>query len=133
MHRMLIQLVGCVLALNADYSVAEEAVHPASAYSPAVIEQLAMANKLIALGDARKDPLLLIVAAKIQKSLDADVGNTQAHSTMIEDVLDRAKKYAGIRKDLVNIADDIAAMRSKSYRSDCAGFQRGPCNEAVLY
>lgn len=48
--------------MNASLAFAEEA--KSAALSPAVIEQMDVANKLIALGDARKDPLLLIVAAK---------------------------------------------------------------------
>ena len=49
--------------------------------SAATIEQLALANKLIALGDARKDPVLLIAAAKLQKSL-----STEAAGYLIEKV-----------------------------------------------
>ncbi len=106
-------VAGVLLAGGINLALAEDAKKDA-APSPAVIEQMDLANKLIALGDARKDPLLLIVAAKLQKSLGAESASAPAQSGATDDVLDRAKKLSAGRKDLVGIADDVAAAKSKS-------------------
>jgi|CXWL01.1.fsa_nt_gi hypothetical protein len=107
--KLLSAFLGCVLALNSAASLADEDKGP----SPAVIEQLNVVNKLIALGDARKDPLLLLAAASLQKSMGAEVVSAPMKSTAPEDVLDRAKTLAAGRKDLIAIADDMAAVKSK--------------------
>lgn len=129
---MSVGMAGLLLAGGVDMVWADEAKQ-GSGLTPEVVEQLAVANKLIALGDARKDPLLLIAAAKLQKSLGAEAVSSPSQSRATGDVLERAKKLAVGRKDLIGIADDVAAAKSKSYRSDCMGFQHGACNEAVLY
>ena len=123
---------GLLLASVLDIASAEEAKQD-SGLTPAVVEQLMVANKLIALGDARKDPLLLIAAAKLQKSLGAEAASSPSQNTATKDVLERARKLAAGRKDMVGIADDVAAAKSKGYRSDCNDYQHGNCSEAVLY
>lgn len=85
----------------------------APALTPAAIEQMNLANQLIALGEARKDPLLLIVAAKIQKSLGAEAPALPKDSTESKTLLDNARKYAAGRKDLIGLVDDVAAEKSK--------------------
>ena len=58
--------VAAMLAVNAGAVLAQDE----KALSPAVVQQLDLINRLVALGDARKDPLLLLLAAaSIQKSL----------------------------------------------------------------
>jgi len=91
--------------------------------TPAVVEQLDVANKLIALGDARKDPILLIAAAKLQKSLSPEAAGNPAQSTATNDVLDRAKKLASGRKDLIGLADDVAAQKTKGGYIDAVSGQ----------
>lgn len=120
-------LAGLLLALNAGSGLADDGP------SAAVIEQLALANKLIALGDARKDPLLLIAAARLQKGLDRETIAAPAADTATGAVLERARQYAGARKDLIGLADDIAASRSKGYHLDCADLQHSPCVKSILY
>ncbi len=120
-------LVSVVLALTAGPALADEAP------STGLIEQLVLANKLIALGDARKDPLLLIAAARIQKNLDNQAIAAPAADTATRSLLDRARQYAGNRKDLIGLVDDIAAQKSKSYYFDCAEPQNRPCGKAILY
>jgi hypothetical protein len=83
------------------------------ALTPAAIEQMNLANQLIALGEARKDPLMLIVAAKIQKSLGAESPALAKQGTESKTLLDNARKYAAGRKDLIGLADDVAAEKSK--------------------
>jgi hypothetical protein len=120
-------------SINSSVTIAEE-VEAEFNPSPYAIEQLNLANKLIALGDARKDPIFLIAGATIQKNIGIAAPNSQHfESVQSDDVLIRAKKYAGSNKVMVNLVEDVIAMRSKSYRLDCNGFHRGPCNEAVIY
>ena len=56
--------VAAMLAVNAGAVLAQDE----KGLSPAVVQQLDLINRLVALGDARKDPLLLLAAASIQKS-----------------------------------------------------------------
>jgi hypothetical protein len=113
MKSKLVTIVGWLLVLYAGMSFAEEAKKVDQSPSPSVIEQMDLANKLIALGDARKDPLLLIAAAKLQKNLSAEAASNPTESTATEDVLERAKKLASGRKDLAGIADDVVAQKNK--------------------
>jgi hypothetical protein len=107
-----IGMTGVLLVGGINLALAEEAKKDALP-SPAVIEQVDIVNKLIALGDARKDSVLLIAAAKLQKSLGAEAASTPTQSTATTDVLERAKQFASGRKDIIGIADDVAAQKSK--------------------
>jgi hypothetical protein len=102
--------------------------------SPAVVAQLNLANKLIALGDARKDPLLLIAAAKIQKNLGGDAPELPSRLSSSSDILARAKTFAAGNNDLTGIIDDIEATRSKGYREDCNGLHHQTvCIDKIIY
>lgn len=114
-------MTGVLAVSSMNIAFAEEA--KSGALSPAVVEQLDVANKLIALGDARKDPLLLIAAAKLQKNLGAEAASTPSQSTLTNDVLDRAKKLSAGRKDLTGIADDVAAAKTKGGYIDAVSGQ----------
>lgn len=113
MKKLVSVVVGSVFVVNAGLAFAEEAKKAAPSLSPAVIEQMDVANKLIALGDARKDPLLLIVAAKLQKSFGAEAAGAPTQSVDTKEVLERAKKLSAGNKELIGIADDVAAQKSK--------------------
>ncbi len=119
-------LTGVVLALTAGTALAEDTP------SAGLIEQVALANRLIALGDARKDPLLLIAAARIQKGLDNQAIALPVADASIRSVLDRARHYAGKRKDLIGLADDIAAQKTKSHTLDCAEPLYPPCGKSLV-
>lgn len=119
-------LVAALLGLTAGHCLAEDTP------SVNVIEQLALANKLVALGDARKDPLLLIAAARIQKGLD-DTASAAPTDVSTRSVLERARHYAGSRKDLIGLIDDVAAQKSKGFALDCADPQYRPCRKELLY
>jgi hypothetical protein len=112
-NKLVTVVVSGVLLLNAGIAFAEEAKKAEQGPSPAVIEQMDIANKLIALGDARKDPILLIAAAKIQKTMGSEAASTPTQSTATTDVLERAKKLASGHKDLTGLADDVAAQKTK--------------------
>lgn len=110
-------MLGVGLLAGSAGCLAEEA--KAQGPSAAAIEQMNLANKLIALGDARKDPLLLIAAAKLQKSLSAEPAGVPTESIKPQDVLMRAKKYSGGQKDMEGLASDVDAMKSKGWDSYC--------------
>lgn len=95
---------------------AEEAV-----LSPAAMEQLSLAEKLIALGRANGDPLLLITAAQIRNTVSDRSIDLPEERTSQAALLDEAKALANGRADLTGIADDIAATRAKgcSVRYGC--------------
>lgn len=116
-------LAGGVLVMNLGTAVAGEEKPAEGALTPAVVEQIDVANKLIALGDARKDPVLLIAAAKLQKSLGAEAAGTPTESTATNAVLERAKKLATGRKDLIGLADDVAAQKTKGGYIDAVSGQ----------
>lgn len=113
MKKLVSVVVGGMFVMNACLALAEDAKKAEQEPSPAVIEQMDIANKLIALGDARKDPLLLIVAAKLQKSFGAEAASTPTQSADTKAVLERAKKLSAGNKELIGIADDVAAQKSK--------------------
>lgn len=87
--------------------------------TPAAIEQLNLANQLIAIGEARKDPLMLIVAAKLQKTAGMEMASLPKQGIEARELLEHAKKYAAGRKDLIGLADDVAAEKSKEYCKYC--------------
>ena len=109
-------VVAGALALGAGMAQAQDA----GAMTPAMVEQLNLAHKLIALGEARKDPVLLLAAASLQKSLGAAEGATlPAKSMAADDVLARAKAYSVGRPDLIGVADELGSVKSKaSWRID---------------
>ena len=106
--RILSIALAAFLAVPAGTALAQD-----NNLTPAVVEQLDMVNKLIALGDARKDPLLLLAAASLQKSMGAEGSTRPAQSTKPQDVLDRAKAMAGPRKEIAGLAEDLGATTSK--------------------
>lgn len=105
-----------VMTLGAGVAQAQDA----ATMTPAMVEQLSLAHKLIALGEARKDPVLLLAAASLQKSLASAEGTTlPAKSMAADDVLARAKSYSVGRPDLIGVADELGSVKSKaSWRID---------------
>ncbi|MGE0844872.1 MAG: hypothetical protein AB7L41_01295 [Flavobacteriaceae bacterium] len=83
------------------------------AFSPAAMEQVTIANKLIALGRAKNDPLLLIAAAYIRSTLSDDAIGTLDAMPSQSALLDEAKKLSNGREDFVGLVDDMAASKSK--------------------
>jgi hypothetical protein len=105
-----------LMVLNASTAMAQDE----KGMSPAMIQQLELVNRLVALGDARKDPLLLLAAASIQKSMGTDTATLPTQSTAPEEIIARAKGMAGGRKDIAAIADEVGAAKPKgaSWRID---------------
>jgi hypothetical protein len=80
------------------------------AMPPAVVQQLDLINRLIALGDARKDPLLLLAAANLQKNLGGETSVLPTESTAPQDVLARAKALAGSRAEYAGLVNDLGVV-----------------------
>ncbi len=114
--RLITLAAAAVMALNAGSVMAQDE----KALSPAVVQQLDLINRLVALGDARKDPVLLLAAASIQKSLGTSTETLPAQSTAPEDIMARAKALSVGRKDLLDLAEDLGATKAKgaSWRID---------------
>ena len=114
--RLLSLAVAAFLSAHAGQALAQDE----KGLSPAVVQQLDLINRLVALGDARKDPILLLAAASIQKSLGTDVETLPTKSTAPDDILARAKALSVGRKDLLTMADDIGGTKAKggSWRID---------------
>jgi hypothetical protein len=115
-NRLMTLATATLLALNAGSALAQDE----KGLSPAVVQQLDLINRLVALGDARKDPVLLLAAASIQKSLGTSTETLPAKSTAPEDIMARAKALSAGRKDLLDLAEDLGATKAKgaSWRID---------------
>ena len=129
----MLRLVGmCVLlfplaaAAQADANIEKGKKQSSKAADAALMAQLA--DNLVAYGDRNKDALALISAARIHKQIGTRFEKMQKDkegqpgakpkSAAVRDnsvaaILERAKKYAGGRKDLIAIADEIAKQGSR--------------------
>jgi len=78
----------------------------------------AMSDRLAVYGDRNKDALALITAARIQAQLGLELGPADgkihakpavpARDMTVSGLLERARQYAGGRKDLIALADEVA-------------------------
>jgi hypothetical protein len=99
--------------------------------------QLSLADELARYGDAKKDPLALIVAAQIKKQIpvvDApdlkpaktgsapDTQKSTGVDYSVEALLTRARSLAGDNKDVLALADDV---QQTSSRGATGGPKRG--------
>lgn len=91
--------------------------------SSQAVEGLATAASLVRYGDANKDALSLITAARIMSQIGssdsaaevvtANPGEKKADKASIDAILTRAKQYAGQRADLVALANDVSASGAR--------------------
>jgi len=118
-----------VLAAVATSAVAEQGKGPNNGEpakptaSSVAVESLATAASLVRYGDANKDALSLITAARIMKQVgysdstaelvDVKPGPAKAANATVDAILARAKTYAGSRADLVALADDASTAGSR--------------------
>lgn len=89
--------------------------------SPNAMEQLVIANKLAALGEERKDPLLLLAAVRLRQGLSDDGVDNAAEGTGTEALLKKAKEISGGDAALNEIADSVSGMTARgcSVRYGC--------------
>lgn len=81
--------------------------------SPALVQQLVLINRLVALGDERRDPLLLLAAASLQKSLGLSQDALPTQSTDPDEVLARAKALSAGRTELQGIVEELSSVKAK--------------------
>lgn len=106
----------------------------------AAVELAALADQLATYGDRKKDAMALIMAAKLQAEVGVQAGKQertagkgagkgdkkagaapQARDNSVAGLTARAKQYAGDRKDLIALADDVAKAGARGVVSGPKG------------
>ncbi len=129
MKRFATGLSVLVFGLTLSTAQAAEPAAAAAPISPAAVEQIVLAQKLAAIGAARKDPLLLLAAAQLRGSLDETPVPATEKFDSLDEILNSAREYGQGREDILAIADDIAAGSSRGWQpggsycfgSSCSG------------
>lgn len=83
--------------------------------TPAAVEQIQLAGALARYGEARKDPILLIAAAKIARGVTAEGPAAGAKLPTMDQILAAAKTYSGNDKTILGMIDDVKAEKTKGY------------------
>jgi hypothetical protein len=94
------------------------------ALPPAAMEQVVMSEKLIAMGKARADALLILAAIRIRAALDeasVDIADTL---TTRDDALAAAREAAAGQAGILGLIDDLEAEKS---RRMCIYARNGVC------
>lgn len=121
--------VGSTLVAPAAAKGAPAGKRAVSSPSLDALDDALLADRLAAVGERTKDALLLIAAAKIKQRIGESEATRKpaskrsdaaapkrkgdARRTDVGSLLARAKHYAGGRKDLIALADDVANTRSR--------------------
>jgi hypothetical protein len=92
-------------------AVAQEQKAP----SPAAIEQIQLAETLARYGEARKDPILLLAAAKIAKGITQEGVPLAETLPTLDDLLKQAEEYSEGDEMVASVIEDIKASQSKAY------------------
>ena len=98
----------------------------AAVKAPSAASNAHLAQSLVRYGDANKDAIAMITAARILAATGAEDKNRdkkaqggkgeeakQGADMTVAGILARAKQYAGDRKDVIAMADDVAASGSR--------------------
>jgi hypothetical protein len=85
------------------------------AFTPAAIEQIQLADTLARYGEARKDPILLLAAAKIAKGISPDGAPSADKLPTMDELLASAEEYAEGDELVLGVIGDIKAEQSKGY------------------
>ena len=83
--------------------------------SPAVIEQIQLVETLARYGEARKDPILLLAAAKLAKGISPDAAPPAEALPTLDDLLKQAEEYGEGDELVSGVIEDIKASQSKGY------------------
>ncbi len=117
-------------------------------HSPSPVSQLQLAGELIAYGDSKKDPMALILAAKIKKANPEKLvkrkklaGSDYISDLTIDDygnsvnaILVRARKLSGKNRALLAMADGVEKMTSRgSISGGDASFSRVSAKSSDIY
>jgi hypothetical protein len=85
------------------------------ALTPAAAEQIVLAETLVRYGEARKDPILLIAAARIAKGITAEGPAPAAKLPTMDEILASAIAYSDGDEVIAAMVDDVKASQSKGY------------------
>jgi hypothetical protein len=83
--------------------------------TPAAIEQIQLAGTLARYGGARKDPILLLAAAKIAKGISPEGAPSAEKLPTMDELLASAEEYAEGDELVLGVIGDIKAEQSKGY------------------
>lgn len=83
--------------------------------SPAASEQVMMAEKLAALAEARKDPLLMLAALRMRSTLDDTAMPTPEGFSTTEELAARAKAMAEGDDSLSAVIADVEAEAGRGW------------------
>jgi hypothetical protein len=86
-----------------------------AAITPAAVEQIQLVDTLARYGVARQDPIMLIAAARLAKSMSADAPAPSAKIPSVDEMLDSAKGFAAGDGYVLSLIDDVRAAQSKAY------------------
>ncbi|MEM1162168.1 MAG: hypothetical protein AAGJ28_14630 [Pseudomonadota bacterium] len=92
--------------------------------TPAVMAEVAMAEELVAMGMARKEPLMILAAIRMRATLGADTGATGDGFTSLDDAIAAAKEMATGDDAMMGLIEDVAA---ESSRRMCIYARNGVC------
>ena len=127
-----VMLAALALGVSASAGAAQKGTHKgqstaaAAASSAAAVDALHTAELLARYGDANKDPLALIEAARIVKDAGATTDSkakqtagkpgdakNKPDTMSVASLVERAKALAGGRADLIALADDVSKSSSR--------------------
>jgi hypothetical protein len=91
---------------------AEEKPEP---LTPAAVEQIQLAATLARYGEARKDPILMIAAARIARGVSAEGAPAATKLPSVDEMLADAKEYGEGDATIQSLIDDTQAAQSKGY------------------
>ena len=104
---------GAILAILGFVSMPAMA-QQSSPVTPSMLEQLTIADKLIAYGTERKDPILILAAVQLRANL-ADGAAQAAAATSTEDALKLASEYAGASAGIKQLIEEIQSTGSRGW------------------
>jgi hypothetical protein len=91
---------------------------------PSVMEEVLMSEQLIAIGKARKEPLLILAAMRLRSTLGQGAGTLGDELTTKDAAITEARKLAKGNAALLGIVDDVATQGS---RRMCIYARNGAC------
>lgn len=83
--------------------------------TPSMLEQLTIADKLIAYGAERKDPILILAAVQLRSNLADSGGQAAGAATSTEDALKLAAEYAGANAGIKQLIEEIQSTGSRGW------------------
>jgi hypothetical protein len=83
--------------------------------TPAAVEQMQLASTLARYGEARRDPVLLLAAAKIAKGMTPDAPPPSTTLPNLTDMLNHAEEYSNGDETVMGEINTLRDQQSKAY------------------